>query len=110
MVGEEVVVRAGGRDGAATVLERRLRRLAQLHAVSAVRDHAIHHGARPVATLDRADDRGVRQSERGHERVGLGGVATRLVRLERPDEDAQLVQRGHALAPLAGMRRPDPGR
>ena len=60
----------------------------------------------PTRHLDDADDRRVRQTERRHQRVGLGRVAARLVGLERPDEHEQLVERRHALAALRRVRGP----
>ena len=75
-------------------------------AVAAVGVDPVEHRRCPLAAADDADDRRVRQAERGHQRVGLGLVAARLVRLERPGQHEQLVEGRHALAPLRGVGRP----
>ena len=79
--------------------------LSEPDAVAPVGGDPVEHGRRPLPASDDADDRRVRQPERGHERVGLGGVAPRLVGLERLAEHEQLVERGDALAALGCVGR-----
>ena len=79
-------------------------RLAKTDAVAAVGGDAVEHGRRPLPSPDDPDDGRVRQAERGHERIGLGLVPARFIRLERPAEHEQLVERRDPLAALRRMR------
>ena len=80
--------------------------LSEPDAVAAVGRDPVEDGRRPLPSSDDADDRRVRQAERGHQRVGLGLVAAGLVRLERPAEHEQLVERRDAFAALRCVRGP----
>ena len=80
--------------------------LSEPDAVAAVGGDPVEHGRRPLPSPDDADDRRVRQAERGHQRIRLGLVAARLVGLERPAEHEQLVEGRDALAPLRCVGRP----
>ncbi len=82
------------------------RRLSEPDAVAPLGDDPVQDGRGPLAARHDADDRRVRQPERRHERVGLGGVARRLVGLERTEHGEQVVERRDALAALAGVGRP----
>ena len=106
VVAQERVGGTGGRDGRAQLRLGVGGRLAEPDAVAAVRRHPVEHGRRPLPARDDADDRRVRQAERGHQRVGLGLVPAGLVRGERLAQDEQVVERRDALAPLRGVRRP----
>ena len=105
MLAQELVRVAGGGDRELEVRERLLGRLAEADAVAPLGDDEIHDRRRPLAAVDGADDRGIREPERGHQRVGLLAVAPRLVRPERPDEGLQVVERGDALPALARVGR-----
>ena len=61
-----------------------LGRLAEPHAVAALGDDPVHDRRRPLPARDLADDRRVRQPEGRHQRVGLVGVAARLVAPRAP--------------------------
>ena len=91
-------------DGAQQVALRVAPRLAELHAVAALGLDLVDHRRRPVAAGNLADDRRVRQAVRGHERVGLGSVARRLVACQGRDERLEVVERGYALAAHRRMR------
>ena len=105
MVAQERVGGAGGGDARTDLVGRIGGRLAEAHAVPPVGDHPIEDRRRPFAALHDAHDRRVRQPERGHQRVRLGGVAPGLVGLERPQQHVEVVERRDALAALGGMRR-----
>ena len=103
MVPQERIPGARGRDARAQLSLRLGRRLAQSDTVSTVGRDPIEDGRRPLATPHHPDDRRVRQSQRRHQRIHLGGVAVRLVDLERLGDDEQVVQRRYALAALRGV-------
>ncbi len=82
------------------------RALAEPHAVPPVGDDPIEHRRGPLPARHDPDDRRVREAERRHQRVGLGGIAPGLVGLECPRQHEQLVEGRHALPPLRRVGRP----
>ena len=79
--------------------------LPEPHAVAAVGGHPVEHGRRPLPARDDADDRRIREAEGRHQRIRLSLVAARLVGRQRLAEHEQVVERGHALAPLRRVGR-----
>ena len=106
MVPQEVVRGTRRGDRGSQVGLRVGRRLPEPDAIAAVGDDLVEDRRCPLAAVDDPDDRRVRQSKGGHQRIGLCLVPASLVRLERPRELEQLVERGDALASLRRVGRP----